>query len=64
MKFIKWVVKKMDAVKNAKKVNKLPFFAKTLIKTDRPVSVQKTSILACKDFTRTVKSKNEKQAKK
>ena len=54
----------MDAVKNAKKVNKLPFFAKTLIKTDRPVSVQKTSILACKDFTRTVKSKNEKQSKK
>lgn len=64
MKIIKWVVKKMEIVRENKKIKKLPLAAKMLILSNRPVSIQKVSILACKDFTKTGKHGDGTENKK
>ena len=51
MKFFKWVVKKMDAVKEKKQTRETSIFFKTRLKLDRNSSIGEQSILGRKDYT-------------
>lgn len=51
MKFFKWVVKKMDAVKEKKQIRETSIFFKTRLKLDRNSSIGEQSILGRKDYT-------------
>ena len=64
MKFFKWVVKKMDAIKEKKQTKKMSIFFKTRLKLDRNSSIGEQPILGRKDYTtRKIDGDGEKRKK-
>ena len=51
MNFIKWMVKKMEAIQIRKQTKKMSVFFKTNLKFDRNRSIGEQSILGRKDYT-------------
>lgn len=51
MKLFKWVVKKINAIKEKKQTKKMSIFFKTRLKLDRSSSIGEQPILGRKDYT-------------